>query len=260
MKNIKLVISTIVIFFMIFSMVGTVFGTGDATISVAFDKENVEIGENITLTVTIRNTGDEDLNSISVLVPLPTGLKFIMSATGTSKNNYDPATGVWQVDNLRLTSKGGGVKTLTITSEVTSELSGKTASTYAKFTSIAYGEPPISILDQMNQANTNILSIKSNEIIKNNTKNETTTPTNKSDTVNTDKKTIVNETIKNATKSKGGLEAIQSLDQPSPQTAYEISNTNNPGTSDTTDTIYTLIGGLIIAVLIVVGYFKGLRG
>jgi len=258
--KIKSIIPIFLTILLIFSTAGTVFGAADATISVVFDKENVEVGENVTLTVTIRNTGDVDLTNISVLAPLPEGLRFIMSQTGTSKNIYDPDTGIWDVGNLRLTSKGGGVKTLTIIAEVTSELSGKTSSTYAKFTSIAYGDPPISIMDQMNQANTNILSIKSNEIIKNDTKNETTTPTNKSDTVNTDKKTIINETVKNATRSKGGLEALQNLNQPSPKTAYEISNTNNPGTSDTTDTIYALIGGLIIAVLIVIGYFKGLRG
>ena len=255
MKTMKSLITIFLIFFLIFFAVGTVSAATNATISAAFDKDIVNVGDSVNLTITIKNTGDQDLNSIIVLAPLPRGLKFVMSITGTSKNLYDSSTGVWQVDNLRLTSKGGGVKTLKITAIVQSSLEGKNTIANAKFTSIAYGDPQVSILDRMNSASSNILNIRSTSNGNNNTGNSTGSNStnnnqnsaNNGNTNNIDKKDTISETLKNATNQGNGLETLQNLDQGSKPKSYEISNVTNQNIP-TSNNSYLIIGGLIMAV------------
>ncbi len=258
--NIKSIIPIFLVFLLILSTAGAAFAAADATISVAFDKDNVKVGDKVNMIVTITNTGDQDLNSIFVLAPLPDGLKFLMSVTGTSKNLYNPDTGVWQVDNLRLTSKGGGVKKITITAEVLPSLKGKQISTYAKYTNIAYGDPPISIIGQVSQANSNTLTISGDEIDSSATdKIDTSDTINVPPIIDSDTKNTLKKVIKNTTKSSGGVGSGENSNHPAKKTAYEVSSTNSSDSSKDQNTIYAIIGGLIIAILIVIGYFKGVK-
>jgi uncharacterized repeat protein (TIGR01451 family) len=262
MKTINALITIFLMGFLIFSSAGTVFAAANATISVAFDKDTVDVGDQVNLVVTIRNTGDQDLNNIFVLAPLPSGLNFLMSVTGTSKNMYDSNTGVWQVDNLRLTSQGGGVKTLKITAEVKSSLAGKSINANARFNSIAYGDPPVSILDGISSASSNTLTVKSTSNGSNNTENATDPNKSQNDANNdnrdVNKKITPVQAIKNAT-SDSGIEALQNLNTPHGN-AYEITNATAPSSSDNSKTAYAVLGGLIIAAIIGIGYFKGIKG
>ena len=272
MRTIKTSITIILLLFLILSGAGTVFAAADATISASFDKNTVDVGDQVNLIVTIKNTGDQDLNSVLVLAPLPSGLKFVMSATGTSKNLYDSSTGVWEVDNLRLTSKGGGIKTLTITATVQSSLEGKSTTANAKFTGIAYGDPSVSILDRMNSVSSNTLTVRSTRNNNGNSTQTNSTGTNSTNSnnnnqnntnngstnSNADKKNTVSEALKNATKPGNGLETLQTLNQGAKPKSYEISNVTNQN-NQTPDNPYLIIGGLIMAVLIAIGYFKGIK-
>jgi uncharacterized repeat protein (TIGR01451 family) len=132
-KN-KIIISMATVFLLVFSTAGSAFAGAD--IAVSFDKTTANVGDQVTLIVTITNTGPGDLTNINVSAPIPVGLKYMTSTTGTTKNLYNSTTGIWQVDNLKLSSKEAGKKTLNITLEVLPELAGKTINANASYLSV----------------------------------------------------------------------------------------------------------------------------
>jgi uncharacterized repeat protein (TIGR01451 family) len=271
MLNIKLVISLMLVLFTIFSTTGSAFA--GATIGVTFDKNVANVGDTVNLIITIKNTGPDDLSDVSVLAPFPNGLELLSFSTGTSKNNYDIGSGIWQVDNLRLTSRGGGVKTLTITARVGSELAGKKLIAIAKYQSVYSGVPPIQLTDiNGSSATLNVLSNQTinstgnttnstgikdnNESTSNNTHNNTDNiiTTNNTDDI------LINGTVNlnNLNKTNGTIigKNDQILDQPSGN-AYEVYN-NPPESQNNPLTVYT-IGLLAIIGLIAIGYFYGVK-
>ena len=132
-KN-KIIIAMVTTFLLVFATAGSAFAGAD--IAVSFDKSTANVGEQVMMMVTITNTGPGDLTDIKVLAPIPAGLKYMTSTTGTTKNLYNSSTGIWQVDNLKLSSKEGGKKTLNITLEVLPELTGKTITANASYQSV----------------------------------------------------------------------------------------------------------------------------
>lgn len=134
MDKSRIILFITVVFLMSLATAGSAFAGAD--ISVAFDKSTANVGDQVIMIVTITNTGPGDLTNINVSAPIPVGMKFMTSATGTTKNLYNSSTGIWQVDNLKLSSKEGGKKTLNITMEVLPELSGKTITANASYLSV----------------------------------------------------------------------------------------------------------------------------
>lgn len=132
-KN-KIIVYTVTICLLVLATAGSAFAGAD--ISVAFDKSTANVGDQVIMIVTITNTGPGDLTNINVSAPIPAGMKFMTSATGTTKNLYNSSTGIWQVDNLKLSSKEGGIKTLNVTMEVLPELAGKTVTANATYMSV----------------------------------------------------------------------------------------------------------------------------
>lgn len=132
-KN-KIIVYISAFFLLVFVTVGS--ASAGADIAVSFDKTTVNVGEQVVMIVTVTNTGPGDLSDIKVSAPIPAGMKFMTSTTGTTKNLYNSTTGIWQVDNLKLSSKEGGKKTLNITLEVLPELAGKTITANASFLSV----------------------------------------------------------------------------------------------------------------------------
>jgi uncharacterized repeat protein (TIGR01451 family) len=132
-KN-KIILTVVATFLLIFASAGSAFAGAD--ISVSFDKSTANVGDQVIMIVTITNTGPGDLTNINVSAPIPAGMKFMTATTGTTKNLYNSSTGIWQVDNLKLSSKEGGKKTLNITMEVLPELSGKTITANASYLSV----------------------------------------------------------------------------------------------------------------------------
>ncbi len=132
-KN-KIIVYFSTFFLLVFATVGSASAGADITVS--FDKPTVNVGEQVMMIVTVTNTGPGDLSDIKVSAPIPAGMKFMTSTTGTTKNLYNSTTGIWQVDNLKLSSKEGGKKTLNITLEVLPELAGKTITANASYLSV----------------------------------------------------------------------------------------------------------------------------
>lgn len=132
-KN-KIILAMATTFLLVLATAGSAFAGAD--ISVSFDKSTANVGEQVIMIVTITNTGPGDLTNINVSAPIPAGLKFMTATTGTTKNLYNSSTGIWQVDNLKLSSKEGGKKTLNITMEVLPELAGKTITANASYLSV----------------------------------------------------------------------------------------------------------------------------
>lgn len=132
-KN-KIIVYISTFFLLVFATVGSASAGADITVS--FDKPTVNVGEQVMMIVTVTNTGPGDLSDIKVSAPIPAGMKFMTSTTGTTKNLYNSTTGIWQVDNLKLSSKEGGKKTLNITLEVLPELAGKIITANASYLSV----------------------------------------------------------------------------------------------------------------------------
>ena len=228
-------------------------GTPSAKISVAFDKTNVNVGDTIILTVTITNDGKANLTNILVLAPLPDGLQYLSHATLTDKAIY--TGGIWDVGNLKTTSKLNGTKYLYITAKVLPSAEGKDLVVTAKYTSLYYNKSgtitPISPLPESES-----VTIKINKT-STGTGNIAGTGTSTTKT-NTTKKTDLKDALKNAT-SNNAIENLQNLNQPAQGKSYEVNNATTSDSSNDPRTTYAILGGLIITILVAIGYFKGVR-
>jgi uncharacterized repeat protein (TIGR01451 family) len=257
MNVVKTTISIILMFFLVFLTAGSAFA--DANIGVTFDKDTAKVGEQVNLIVTITNTGPDDLNNIFVSVPFPSGLKYVMHTTGTTRNLYDTSTGVWDVNNLRLTSQGGGVKKLTITAEVLPELAGKTLTATASYISVSAGDPPVPL--PLKSATSGVLIISSDSNGGSNSSNNET-GSKESTTSSTTKST--SHTVQNGTSNPnssidnfGDFNALQGLNQAPKGQAYEVFNSTDQTTPSNATYAIVVLGGLVI--LVIVGYFMGMR-
>ncbi|MDE2787454.1 MAG: hypothetical protein OXL37_12430 [Chloroflexota bacterium] len=76
-------------------------------------------GDDVTITVTASNAGPDDAPETKVKVTLPEGLTY--STHNAAMGTYDPATGMWTINNLA----AGASKTLTITATVDEGTHGK---------------------------------------------------------------------------------------------------------------------------------------
>lgn len=123
MLNDRKKISIILIVFVFFSVLGTVFSANNpnASINGSFNPSEAKIGDNITLVVTITNNGPYEFSNVIVLAKLPQGLTYLSHYTGLDRNNYDPNTGIWDVGNMNF-GKKGAQKTLNITAKVSSQV------------------------------------------------------------------------------------------------------------------------------------------
>ncbi len=149
MGNNKIIISVVMSLLLIFSTSGFAFAGED--ISVAFNTNTANVGNQVNIIVTITNTGPGDLSGILVSAPIPAGLKFLNTSTGTVQNNYNSTTGVWDVGNLRLSSQGGGKKSLNITTEVLPEAAGKTITANARYLNVTDSSGPVTLKSAQSQ-------------------------------------------------------------------------------------------------------------
>lgn len=270
--NPKNILIVLIIFFIIFQTAGAVFA--GANINVAFDRNTANVGDQVNLIITITNTGPDDLSGVLVSAPIPDGLKFVMSATGTTRNIYSPETGVWDVNNLKLTSQFGGVKTLTITTEVTPELAGKTVIATANYISVYSGDPPVALplssasgtltINNPNPGNNTNGNSTGNQNSGNNTNNNSTSNTSNPPGNNTNGTTNRNDNITSLNDASAligniddiGIQDIGKQEQNGPN-GYEINNeTANENKKDDPSTMWGLI---IIAGVIILGYLIGSR-
>lgn len=62
------------------------------------DKENVHIGDYVTWTLEVYNSGPNDAKNVKVFNQLPDGLKYVKHKA--SQGTFDPKTGIWDIGNL----------------------------------------------------------------------------------------------------------------------------------------------------------------
>ncbi len=278
------------VLFTIFLTIGSAFA--GATIGVKFDKGTVHVNDTINLIITITNPGPDDLSNVAIYAPFPNGLNLMSFSTGTTKNNYNIDSGIWQVDYLRLSSRGGGVKTLTITAMVGPELAGKTVKATADYISVSSGDPPIplnglsgssttlKVLDNNtinstnnstnnstgNETNNNTDNI-TNNVTDNSKNNITANDTNNSliknnsinlQNINTTKSALTQTLSNNNTNGTniGKNGQILPNTNPSYQKAYEVYS--NPNTENSPLMVY-VVGLLAIMGLVAIGYFYGVK-
>src|SRR5262249_33945410 len=70
----------------------------DLAVSKTVNKPTPNVGDTITYTVRLTDTGSDPATGVTVLDNLPTGLTYLSSTA--SQGSYDPTTGVWTVGDL----------------------------------------------------------------------------------------------------------------------------------------------------------------
>ncbi|WP_165253200.1 SdrD B-like domain-containing protein [Paludisphaera soli] len=70
----------------------------DVAVAVAVDDATPDLGDEVVLTITVRNQGPDGASGVVVAVPLPAGLAFVSALPG--QGSYDPATGLWTLGSL----------------------------------------------------------------------------------------------------------------------------------------------------------------
>jgi uncharacterized repeat protein (TIGR01451 family) len=85
--------------------------SADVAIGKSVSDPRPNVGETITYTLTVFNTGPDDATTVSVSDPLPAGLRFVSADQPT----YDPGTGTWTVGTVA----AGGTALLHIRAVVT---------------------------------------------------------------------------------------------------------------------------------------------
>jgi uncharacterized repeat protein (TIGR01451 family) len=87
-------------------------------ISSTLDKSTANVGDTVTFTVTLSNTGSVNYSNVNLMVPLPPGLQYV---SHTSTGSYSSSNGTWNVGNL----KSGVTKQLQITFNVSNTVQGQ---------------------------------------------------------------------------------------------------------------------------------------
>ncbi|PKL73640.1 MAG: hypothetical protein CVV29_02395 [Methanobacteriales archaeon HGW-Methanobacteriales-2] len=254
MKIVKIMLTVLISALIVASTAGSAFA--GANIAISFSPTSAEVGEEVTMTVVITNTGPGDLNDVNVSAPLPAGLKFLTSATGTTKNQYNNVTGFWQVDNLKMTSQGGGKKTLTVTAEVLPGASGKTLTATAAFLSVRNSSGSLPLKSAQST-----ITVKSNDTNTNTGGNTGSTGSTSTSTQVTAQTTPVSKTSLVAAKlNENGTNSSNPLNLPqeNPGKAYDVYNSTEDNTKVPMST-YAIVALVGIGIVIVVGYYLGTR-
>ena len=74
------------------------------------DKENINLGDEVTWIVTAQNIGPDTAKNVKVYDKLPSGLKYVKHTT--TKGTFNPKTGIWDIGDLEVSD---GMVTLIIT-------------------------------------------------------------------------------------------------------------------------------------------------
>lgn len=91
----------------------TVPDAADVQVNQTTDKTSYNLGDTVTVTVTVKNNGPDNASGVSIKDLLPTGLNY--SSSTASTGSYDNTTGIWKIGNLN----NGSTVTLTITAIAT---------------------------------------------------------------------------------------------------------------------------------------------
>ncbi|MDO8870149.1 MAG: hypothetical protein Q7V10_05300 [Methanobacteriaceae archaeon] len=273
MINIKPFLTVILTFFIVCSSSGIAFADSSGVLTVQFNKQSVNVGDQVQITVNAYNTGTVGWNNVIVSLPVPDGLKYLSHYTSVSKADYSSSSGSWVVGNMRHDSNGK-TKTIYISFEVLPSAEGKTVRANGHFNSITLETTQAQFASHVSSASPDTLKVKIN---KNETGNGTGNGTGSGNgagngtgngtasfyeeifgnIVKSDNTTGIGNNLEykaNILQSSGGGEGQEG------KNAYEVTKENTEPQQTPSNLLQALIAGLIICGLIVFGYFKGIRG
>lgn len=99
--------------------------TVDLSVEKTVNNATPYVGEEVTFTITVTNNGPDDATEVTVTDKLPDGLVYV---SDDSNGNYNPDTGVWNIENLANQSKA----TLNIVALVNTTFANNTAKVSVK--------------------------------------------------------------------------------------------------------------------------------
>ncbi len=88
----------------------------DLGLTKTVDDSTPNVGDTITYTITLTNSGPDEATGVQALDPLSAGLSFVSDTT--SQGTYDPSTGLWSVGMVAV----GSPQTLLIRATVDSPI------------------------------------------------------------------------------------------------------------------------------------------
>lgn len=283
MRNIKPFLTVIMTFFIVCSSSGIVIADSSGFLTVQFNKQSVNVGDQVQITVTAYNTGTVGWNNVIVSIPVPDGLKYLTHYTTVSKADYSPFSGSWSVGNMRHDSNGK-TKTLYISFIVLPSAEGKTVRTTGHFSSITLETTQAQFASHVSSASPDTLKVQINETETGNTTGNGTgngigTGNGTGNGAGTGNSTgngtaVYEELFGKITNSNVVSIGTSQLDKSnalqnsnggggggkgSNKNAYEVTKDNTEPQQTPSNLWQALIAGLIICGLIVFGYFKGIR-
>lgn len=103
------------------------------SLSVYVSKQTVHVNDTVQIVVTATNTGLVDWCPLKIYMPVPSDTQFV-SFVVPDKNlqNYDPATGIWNVYRMRYKERGQQ-KTAILTVKILDSAAGKTLPVVSNF-------------------------------------------------------------------------------------------------------------------------------
>lgn len=70
----------------------------DLSVTQSIDNAMVNVGDNVTFTITVANAGPQDATNVAVLDALPAGMTFVSSTP--SQGAFDGGTGIWTIGSI----------------------------------------------------------------------------------------------------------------------------------------------------------------
>lgn len=267
MKAVKFTIQALLLFILIFSVIGPSF----AELNVEFNSTTAHVGDTVTITVSASNDALVDWYPVIVAAPIPDGLKYLSHVVpDKQRQDYDLLTGLWDVNRMRHDERGH-LKVLIITTEVLPEAAGKTIHARAWFERLVIEPTGTDITADQPQARADTLRISSESgNIDHGNGNGTGNGTgsgngngtgnrngNGNDLTNSLGNSKLANAISNLTQSKKNDPLANLQTGGGGGKSYEVTNATNQNPQVPTNTLYAILGILIIIVLILLGYFKG---
>lgn len=162
MKAMKLIIQLLLMFVLVFSIMAPSF----AAIYVELNPTTAKVGDTVTITVTVNNDYVVDLCPVIVYAPIPDGLQYVSHVVpDKTRQDYDPSTGVWDVNRMRHEERGL-LKTLIITTKVMPSAAGKTLIANARYERLVIESTGTDITNLQPPARSDILDTDPIEVSK----------------------------------------------------------------------------------------------